>query len=169
MAEVQVVEGVSLEGTISRYPKGATITLARPANLCGFALPAKSQVYVDAKGALIEAKIAAALDLGAVSIRKSPMLGRDAGAWLAWGFLGKKVAQGGLNLAAGDPVRVNPEGAIVVAFPSKAVKLGGVSWPEGTRLLWDGSAWNAESDEKRFAGVSLDAGADDSDDEEDEE
>lgn len=162
--EVTVEGARVVPAKVRTYRGGATFVVGDPITVAGFVLPPKTNVDVDSRGHVKEARYPAAVNLGAVGLKKGATLGRDGSRLLAFGLLAKKTSQGDLTLAAGDPVRVLPDGTIAVAFPSKATKMGGKTWPESSRFEWNGSTWRGVEESTEYV-PEADVEEDDEDDE----
>jgi hypothetical protein len=182
MADTVTVAGSVLSVANRRtYAAGSTIVLGAPGSLFGFPVPAKSVIHLDPAGAVVEAELKAAIKVGGIGLKKGATLAKERGEWIARGMLAAKIVHGGLALAGGDPVRVRPDGTIATAFPSKATKFAGQSYPESTEFRWTGSTWAAVSEDANWVPpaetdddedddeADLDAETDDEDDEDDED
>ena len=148
MSDTITVAGSVLSVSNRRsYAAGSTIVVADSGTILGFPLPPKSVVHLDPAGAVVEAELKAAVKIGAVGLKKGATIAKERGEYIARGMLASKIVHAGLTLAGGDPVRVRADGTLVTAFPSKATKLGGETYPESTEFRWTGTAWSAVAED----------------------
>ncbi len=129
------------------YAAGSTIVVAEAGTILGYPLPPKSVVHMDPTGAVVEAELKAAVKIGVIGLKKGATIAKERGEYIARGMLAAKVVHAGLTLAGGDPVRVRADGTIATAFPSKATKFGGETYPESTEFRWTGSTWSAVAED----------------------
>lgn len=148
-----MTESITVAGSVlaianrRTYAAGSTIVIAEAGTILGFPLPAKSVVHLDPSGAVVEAELKAAIKIGSIGLKKGATVAKERGEYIARGMLASKVVHAGLTLAGGDPVRVRADGTIATAFPSKATKFGGETYPESTEFRWTGGAWSAVAED----------------------